>query len=90
MLRYIETITGKGTVSAFDGRSQNVRYVLDVYQHMIRVGNTSFPGTREIRCRIAPVCFFGENGATLEMDDGRKMRLLVIDVSGTVFASPIE
>jgi hypothetical protein len=33
---------------------------------------------------IQPVCFFGENGLTLEMQDGRKPKFFFSDSQGSI------
>jgi hypothetical protein len=95
MQRHIEEIKGKGILTAPDGTSREISYDLDVRQNMIRTPNMGDPnamigGLKEIRGRIAPVYFTGINGVTLQLQDGRKMRLLVTDSGGAVHASPIE
>lgn len=67
-----------------------VRYTLDIYQKM-RGPEYAFPGPKEIRGRIAPVYFFGEDEVTLRLQDGRKLPLVVTDWGGRVeSAGPLE
>jgi hypothetical protein len=95
MRELIDEIKGKGILTAPDGTSREITYHLDVYQNMIPTPNqgdpnAKIPGLKEIRGRIATVYFTGINGVTLQLQDGRKMNLLVTDSGGAVHASPIE
>ncbi len=78
-MRCIETMKGNGTVTADSGRAVAVRYELYVCQEEIAAGtlenpHATIPGMKEIRDRVEPVCFFGENGLLLQMQDGRKLK----------------
>jgi hypothetical protein len=66
-----------------------VTYYLDVYQNVIRVPNMGDPnatigGLKEVRGRIAPVYFMGLNDVNLQLEDGRRMNLIVRDTGGAV------
>ncbi len=88
-MRSIETMRGTGTVTANNGEAVGVRYELHVLQQEIPAGtlqnpHATIPGLREIRGRIEPVCFFGESGLILEMQDGRKLKFFFIESSGAI------
>jgi hypothetical protein len=39
---------------------------------------------KQITGTVQPVRFFGENGLTLEMQDGRKLKLFFTDTEGSI------
>ena len=86
--RVVESnIVGKGTLTLCSQTASNavrqVRYPLDVYQQMLGT-NDAFPGAKEVRGTIAPVYFVGRDDGTLQLEDGRSLRLIVSDAAGTV------
>jgi hypothetical protein len=84
-MRHIENMRGSGTVAAPNGESQSVSYNLDAYQNEIPVGShETIPGMKQITGRINPVCFFGQNGVVLQMQDGRKMKFFFKDMTGAI------
>jgi len=92
MRQLIENIKGKDIATAPDGTSQEVTYDFDVYEEMIPAANQAMipSGLKEIRGRISPACFFNVRGVILQMEDGRKMSLVVTDTRGSLDATPIE
>ena len=88
-MRHIETMRGTGTATSPNGQSQPVSYHLDAHQDEIRAGsfdnpNATIPGMKSITGWVNPVCFFGENGVVLEMEDGRKMKFFFRDMAGNI------
>ena len=88
-MRHIETMDGGGTVTSGSGEQKSVRYELHVYQHEISAAtrenpHATIPGMKDIRGRVEPLCFFGENGLTLEMQDGRKLKFFFTDSRGNI------
>lgn len=89
-MRQIETMKGKGTVTSRDGTQQvSVQYELHLYQQEIPAGTladptATLPGLKEIRGHVKPVCFFGQNGLTLQMQDGRKLQFFFTDTEGSI------
>lgn len=88
-MRHVETIKGHGTMTSNAGEQLEVRYELHVYQDEIPAGTLdnpggTIPGLKEIRGTIQPVRFFGENGLTLEMEDGRKLKFFFTDMHGSI------
>jgi hypothetical protein len=83
---------GPGTVTAKGGQTAAVRYELHVYQDEIPCGTldrplATIPGLKAIQGMIEPVCFFGENGLLLTMQDGRKQKFFFTDEKGSVCGS---
>jgi hypothetical protein len=61
------------------------RSQLEAYETEIPVGShQTIPGTKHMTGRIKPVCFFGQNGVVLQMQDGRKMKFFFTDMTGTI------
>lgn len=87
-MRHLETINGQGTVVSKSAGRVAVRYALHVYQDEINAGGLTttgtIPGLKTIEGTIQPVCFFGENGLTLELADGRTAKFLFMDSQGSV------
>ena len=88
-MRHIETMKGRGTMTSNSGEQVAVRYELHAYQDEVHAGTLANPGAtiprmREIRGTVQPVRFFGENGLTLEMQDGRKLRFFFTDTHGSI------
>jgi hypothetical protein len=88
-MRHVETMKGSGTVTPSSGEAVAVRYELHVYQKEIPAGtlanpHATIPGMKEIQGRIQPVCFFGEDGLLLQMQDGRKLKFFFTDSSGAI------
>ena len=80
---------GNGTVTANNGEQVAVRYEVHVYQDQIPIRTMSdpqtiMPGSKEYRGVIQPVRFFGENGLTLEMKDGRKLKFSFTNSRGSI------
>ena len=78
-MKHVETMRGKGTVTAKGGETAAVRYELNVYQEEIPCGAhdhpfATIPGLKTIQGIVEPVCFFGEDGLLLTMQDGRKQK----------------
>jgi hypothetical protein len=88
-MRHIDTMKGKGTVTSNNGKKVAVQYELSVYQDEIPAGNlldphATIPGLKTVRGSVSPVCFFGENGLLLEMQDGRKLKFFFSDSQGSI------
>jgi hypothetical protein len=88
-MKHIETLRGIGTVTSNAGQQVPVNYELHVYQQEIPAGtmdnpHATVPGLKEIRGRIEPVCFFGENGLALQMQDKRKILFFFTDMRGSI------
>jgi hypothetical protein len=87
-MRHLETLKGQGTVVSSSGERVAVRYTLQVYQSEIDASSLTttgtIPGLKTIEGTIQPVCFFGENGLTLELADGRTAKFLFMDGQGSV------
>jgi hypothetical protein len=78
-MRHIETMKGIATVTSNGEEQVAVQYELHVYQDDIPADNlidphATIPGMKSIERWVSPVRFFGENGLTLEMQDGRKLK----------------
>ena len=88
-MKHIETLKGIGTVTSSQGQPEPVNYELHIYQQEVPAAtlddpHATIPGLKEIRGRIDPVCFFGENGLTLEMQDGRKLQFFFTSSEGSI------
>jgi hypothetical protein len=87
-MRHLETTKGQGTVVSNSGGRVAVRYNLRVYQEEINVSSLTttgtIPGLKTIQGTIEPVRFFGENGLTLELADGRTAKFIFTDSQGRV------
>jgi len=88
-MRHLETMKGHGTMTSNAGEQVAARYDLHVYQDEIHAGTldnpgATIPGMKEIRGTVQPVRFFGENGLTLEMQDGRKLKFFFTDTHGNI------
>lgn len=88
-MRHLETMKGRGTVTANNGDQFGAQYELRVYQDEIDAGSlnnpgATIPGMKTIQGVVQPVRFFGENGLTLEMQDGRKLKFLFTDTHGSI------
>ena len=88
-MRHLETMNGRGTVESNTGEQAAVHYELHVYQDEIPAGNlvegrATIPGLKQIQGMVQPVCFFGENGLTLEMQDRRKLKFFFTDTHGSI------
>jgi len=80
---------GSGTVTSGGGERVAVQYELHVYQKEIPAGNlldpnSTIPGLKRYEGWVSPVCFFGENGLLLEMQDGRKLKFFFTDGNGSI------
>jgi hypothetical protein len=80
---------GHGTMTSHAGEQVAVRYELHVYEDEIHAGTldnpgATLPGLKEIRGTIQPVRFFGENGLTLKMEDGRSLKFFFTDTHGSI------
>jgi hypothetical protein len=89
LMRHIETMKGKGTVTGNSGQQVPVTYELHVYQSQVPAGTlddprATVPGLKEIRGRIEPVSFYGQERLLLEMQDGRKLRFFFTDMRGSI------
>jgi hypothetical protein len=88
MQHKVETITGKGTVTLEDDPSEEwskmpVDYELEIWQEQIStplMGNpsASVPGMKQIRGWIHPQCCAVGDIATLELNDGRKLKFFYV------------
>ena len=88
-MRHLETMKGHRTMTSNAGEQVRVQYELHVYQEEIDAGGlnnpgATIPGMKEIRGTVQPVRFFGENGLTLEMQDGRKLKFFFSDTHGSI------
>ena len=85
-MRHVETMSGRGTITAGTGEPVMVDYELHVLLDEIYAGPDSppIPGMKDIQGIIQPVRFFGENGLLLEMQDGRKLRFSFRDTNGSI------
>jgi hypothetical protein len=90
-MRCMESMEGRGIVTADDGQKVSVEYELNVYQEGIPAGSmadphATIPRFKDIRGRIKPVCYFGQV-LRLEMEDGRKLRFSFKDTDGNIALS---
>jgi hypothetical protein len=85
-MRHVETFSGKGTVTAPEGNTQNVEYRIDVFQNEIADGfGGTIPGLLSIEGTVEPVCFFGERrGLTLKMKNDKILKFFFVDMSGRI------
>ena len=88
-MRHLETMKGRGTMTSNAGERVAVQYELKVYQNEIDAGSlnnpgATIPGMKRITGTVQPVRFFGENGLTLEMQDGRKLKFFFTDSHGSI------
>lgn len=88
-MRHLETMNGRGIMTSNAGEQVAVGYELHVYQDEIHAGTldnpgAALPGLKEIRGTVQPVRFFGENGLTLEMEDGRKLKFFFTVTQGSI------
>jgi len=88
-MEHIEMLKGVGTVTSGNGERVAVTYELHIYEERIPVGtmddpHATMPGLKEIRGRIEPVCFFGENALVLELQDKRKLLFFFKDEQGSI------
>jgi len=88
-MRHLETMKGRGTMTSNAGEKVAVRYELHAYQNEIDAGSlnnpgATIPGMKRITGTVQPVSFFGENGLTLEMEDGRKLKFFFTDTAGSI------
>jgi hypothetical protein len=91
--RLLEALSGRGTVTATSGKQAAVQYMLLIYQEETPVRvlcgqsaqtneQTNYEGV------VRPVCFFVDNGLTLEMQDGRKLKFAFThNIRGTIAVS---
>ena len=88
-MRHIQTMTGKGTVTADSGEQVPVDYELHVLQEEICAGRGSppIPGRRDVSGVILPVRLPLGDPLLLEMQDGRKLRFLFTDMHGSIALS---
>jgi hypothetical protein len=82
MRRRIDTITGKGTVTS-NGGKQAV-YQNDIPADHMQNPDATIPGLKRYEGRVLPVCFFGNQDLTLEMQDGRELKFFFTDMRGSI------
>jgi len=83
-MKHIETTKGSGAVVSKKGERVAVEYELHIYEQEIPVGNAKVPGLGQCEGWISPVCFFGENGLLLDMEDRRKFEFSFTNNKGLI------
>jgi hypothetical protein len=92
--RLIQSYSGRGNLVFPDNESADVIYRIDEYQDFVTGGQLS--GLRSRRGRVShanghpdwhPLALAHRSPLTLVMDDGRKLKLLLKNLQGSVEAS---
>ncbi len=86
--KHLETVTDRGIASYESGETVSVEYAPHVFQEMIGVetkqGDTQLPGLVIIRGRVLPVSSPIGRTFTLELSNGRKLKLVHLDSDGSI------
>src|SRR5262245_59994327 len=89
LMWHFEIWVGEGSVLSNTGQREPVRHVVHTYQMESQVGtredpHEAIPGALVIQGGIHPVCFMGQAGLILEMQDGRRFRFDYTDMHGSI------
>src|SRR4051812_28067675 len=88
-MQLLERLQGNGTVTTRNGEQKLVQYNIYIYAEEINAGtqenpNATIPGTRDLRGRVEPICFFNDKELTLTMQDGRNLHFCFTDKQGSI------